>query len=130
MYADRPIRWGIAINTAVTLVVFPISSEKELRKSLVHSLQHVSKLCGPGWGVSLNKVVDRNFRNARCQIVLAHNQRGRKGATRRTRADDQGMLNYCLMTIGSKCICVRFQADFGRLTQKLEETTLEINWSK
>ncbi|GAA5995637.1 hypothetical protein JCM5350_001633 [Sporobolomyces pararoseus] len=36
--------WGIAIALAVNVVVFPVTSERELKKLLVASLQHVSTL--------------------------------------------------------------------------------------
>lgn len=36
--------WGIAIALFVNVVVYPITAEKQLRKLLVTSLQHVSTL--------------------------------------------------------------------------------------
>lgn len=37
-------RWGVGINLFVALFVFPISSEKQLRQTLVLSLQHVGHI--------------------------------------------------------------------------------------
>ncbi|KAG8934607.1 hypothetical protein FRC01_001708 [Tulasnella sp. 417] len=85
--------WGTAINIAVSVLVFPVSSEKELRKALIVSLQHIET-----FGMLISKsylmIINEEERQLRDNLAQA------------------------------------IRADFGSLQQKLEETTLEINWSR
>ncbi|KAG8962337.1 hypothetical protein FRC03_004345 [Tulasnella sp. 419] len=85
--------WGTAINLFVGLFVFPISSEKELRRTLVVSLEHVE---------TFNMLVSRSF----LKIISE---------------EEKVLRNKLAQTI---------RADFGHLTEKLEETAIEINWSR
>ncbi|KAG8952106.1 hypothetical protein FRC04_005106 [Tulasnella sp. 424] len=85
--------WGTAINITVSMLFLPVSSEKELRKTLIVSLQHIET-----FGMLISKsylmIINQEERQIRDNLAQA------------------------------------IRADFGSLQQKLEETTLEINWSR
>ena len=85
--------WGGAITLGVNILVLPMSSERELRKTLVISLEHISTfaaLIAKGYSLTSTEE-EREARKAMAQTV---------------------------------------KADFTFLTQKIDETSIEINWSK
>lgn len=85
--------WGGAIALGVNIFIFPMSSERELRKTLVISLEHISTfaaLIAKGYTLSSSRE-EREAREAMSQSV---------------------------------------KADFTFLLQKIDETSIEINWSK
>ena len=85
--------WGGAITLTVNILVLPMSSERELRKTLVISLEHISTfaaLIAKAYSLTSTEE-EREARTAMAQTV---------------------------------------KADFTFLTQKIDETSIGINWSK
>ncbi|TDL22448.1 hypothetical protein BD410DRAFT_748734 [Rickenella mellea] len=85
--------WGAAIVLTVNILVFPISSERELRRTLVVSLEHISTfshLLAKGYTLTLTEE-ERSVRDQLAQSI---------------------------------------RADFGYLRQKIDETSIEINFSR
>ncbi|TDL26998.1 hypothetical protein BD410DRAFT_783138 [Rickenella mellea] len=85
--------WGGAIVLTVNVLVFPISSERELRRTLVVSLEHISTF----------------------SHLLA------KGYTLTMTEEERSVRDQLAQSI---------RADFGFLSQKIEETSVEINYSR
>ncbi|KAG8813161.1 hypothetical protein FRC18_002640, partial [Serendipita sp. 400] len=84
--------FGLAVAILVNVLVFPTTSEKELREMLVTSLDHLE---------SLSRLV------ARAYVIVASEQE---------------------MNMGDVLMQV-IRADFAFLTQILQNTSMEINWS-
>jgi len=85
--------WGAAITLGVNIFVYPMSSERELRKTLVISLEHISTfaaLIAKGYTLTSTDE-EREAREAMAQTV---------------------------------------KADFTFLMQKIDETSIEVNWSR
>ncbi|KAF8507686.1 hypothetical protein BU17DRAFT_57210 [Hysterangium stoloniferum] len=85
--------WGAGIVLSVNILVFPRSSERELRQTLVRSLVHAGTLVhllSKGYAMEIND-------------------------------EEQALRDQLSQTI---------RAEFGYLTQQIEETTIEINYSK
>jgi len=104
-------RWGAAVVTGVNVLVFPISSEKELRQTLVVSLDHIgtfSHLLAKTYTMALTDE-DRELRDQ-----LSRTIRVSLASVYGPNADDM------------RCI----QQDFGLLNQKLGTATIEINFSR
>ncbi|KAG8908778.1 hypothetical protein FRB99_003016 [Tulasnella sp. 403] len=85
--------WGSAINIFVSVCIFPWTSERELRRTLIASLQHIE---------TFGMLISRSY-----LMIITE--------------EEKAIRDNLAQTI---------RADFGFLQQKLEETTLEINWSK
>jgi hypothetical protein len=85
--------FGLAVTLVVNIVVFPTSSEKELRQMLVTSLGHIE---------SLSNLI------ARAYVMAASDEEMKAG-------------DILMQTI---------RADFTYLTQILDNTSVEVNWSK
>lgn len=85
--------WGATIVLSVNILVFPRTSERELRKTIVTSLEHLATFAA--------------------LIGKAYNLKGTQ--------EDSDARELLSQTI---------KADFTFLAQKIEETSIEINWSK
>jgi hypothetical protein len=85
--------WGGAITLGVNIFVFPMSSERELRKTLVISLEHISTFAA---------LIAKEY-----TLTSTEEERQAREAMAQT-----------------------VKADFTFLTQKIDETSMEINWSK
>ncbi|KIM23580.1 hypothetical protein M408DRAFT_253625 [Serendipita vermifera MAFF 305830] len=85
--------WGAAIVLAVNILVFPKTSERELRSTIVTSLEHIATFAA----------------------LIG------KGYTLTGTAEDKAARELLSQTI---------KADFAFLTQKIDETSIEICWSK
>ena len=85
--------WGGAITLGVNILAFPMSSERELRKTLVISLEHISTFAA----------------------LIA------KGYTLTSTQEEREAREAIAQTV---------KADFTFLTQKIDETSIEINWSR
>lgn len=85
--------WGSAIVLAVNILVFPRTSEQELRQAMATSLEHIATfaaLLGKAYALT-------------------------------STPEDNAARELLSETI---------KADFTFLTQKIDETSIEINWSK
>ncbi|KAG8806770.1 hypothetical protein FRC18_005912, partial [Serendipita sp. 400] len=85
--------WGAAIVLAVNILIFPRTSERELRQTMVTSLEHIATFAA--------------------LIGKAYTLTGTQ--------EDKEARDLLSQTI---------KADFTFLSQKIEETSVEINWSK
>jgi hypothetical protein len=85
--------WGAAIVLAVNILIFPRTSERELRQTLVTSLEHLATFAA---------LIGRAY-------------------TLTGTAEDKAARELLSNTI---------KADYTFLTQKIEETSVEINWSR
>ncbi|PVF96818.1 hypothetical protein CPB86DRAFT_708358 [Serendipita vermifera] len=85
--------FGLAVTIVINVVVFPTSSEKELRQMLVTSLAHIE---------SLSSLI------ARAYVMAASDEEMKAG-------------DILMQTI---------RADFTYLTKILDNTSVEVNWSK
>lgn len=85
--------WGGVITLGVNIFVFPMSSERELRKTLVISLEHISTFAA----------------------LIA------KGYTLTSTDEEREAREGMAQTV---------KADFTFLMQKIDETSIEINWSR
>ena len=85
--------WGGAITLTVNFFVFPMSSERELRKTLVISLEHICTFAA----------------------LIA------KGYTLTSTQEEREAREVMEQTV---------KADFTFLKQKIDETSIEVNWSK
>ncbi|KAG8888779.1 hypothetical protein FRB98_006791 [Tulasnella sp. 332] len=84
--------WGMAITAFVSLCVFPVTAEKELRKVLIVSMEHLE---------TFGMLISRSY-----LMIITPEEKILRDSVAQT-----------------------IRADFGLLNQKLNETTLEINWS-
>ncbi|CCA70282.1 hypothetical protein PIIN_04221 [Serendipita indica DSM 11827] len=85
--------WGAAIVLAVNVLIFPMSSERELRKTMVTSLEHIATFAA--------------------LIGKAYTLTGTP--------EDKAARDLLSQTI---------KADFTFLSQKIDETSVEVNWSR
>ena len=85
--------WGAAIVLAVNILIFPRTSERELRSTIMTSLEHLATFAA--------------------LIGKAYTLTGT--------AEDKAARELLSQTV---------KADFTFLTQKIDETSIEINWSR
>jgi hypothetical protein len=85
--------WGAAISLSVNLLILPRTSERELRKTIVTSLEHIATFAA---------------------LI------GKAYALKGTEEDMEDR----------ELLCNTIKADYTFLTQIIEETSIEINWSK
>ncbi|KAG8991643.1 hypothetical protein FRB94_000915 [Tulasnella sp. JGI-2019a] len=85
--------WGIAITAFVSLCVFPITAERELRKVLIVSMEHME---------TFGMLISKSY-----LMIITPEEKILRDSVAQT-----------------------IRADIGLLNQKLNETTLEINWSR
>jgi hypothetical protein len=94
----------------VNFIVWPISAESELRRTLVSSLEHISTL-----GHLLAKTYTMS--------ITEDEKAVRDGLAQSLRVCSNPHLNrFRPLTLQ--------QTDFGSLTQRIQETLIEINWSE
>ena len=104
---------GGAIVLIINWTVFPISSEKELRRTLVMSLGHIKTFVQYGFHVIINALM---VLNAYFYVSLIG-----KSYTQIITEEERAVRDALAQSI---------RADFGILQMKLGTTMLEINWSK
>ncbi len=106
------VRWGGALVVGVNILVLPESSERQLRQTLVTSLDHIAiflHLIAKTYTLTITDEV-RKVRDGLNQSIRV-----------------SGLPAQWSQRVSSGYL---MQADFGLLNAKAEAATIEINWSR
>lgn len=104
-------RWAGAVALGVNIFVFPITSETELRQTLILSLDHIgtlTHLLAKTYTLTLTDE-DRALRDKLSQTIRVR--------------DSESLVNTFFHTFSS-------QQDFGLLNLKVGAAAIEINWTR
>jgi len=112
--------WGIAIALVVNVVVYPITAERQLRKLLVTSLQHVSTLAHLSCKTYAKECSEDEAVRLSLFPLLSDGQRSEA---------DIRLMSYISQEV-RQLLIKTIRADYLALATRLQETSFEILYTR